>query len=159
MTFHSLAFCVSRRSPRHFLTLAATVLLALGLLAAPLPAQSTASGSVAGRVSDAATGKSLQGAVVKVLGTSAVAYTDAEGRFSLAAIPAGTYKIEVEYVGLDIYATSATVAAGQSASVNATLDSNVLKLAAFTVAESARGQALAINQQKTASGIVNIVSE
>jgi TonB-dependent receptor len=39
------------------------------------------------------------------------------------------------------------------------LESKVMKMESFTVAESARGQALAINQQKTASGIVNIVSE
>ena len=32
-------------------------------------------------------------------------------------------------------------------------------MAAFEVAEAARGQALAINQQKTARGLVNIVSE
>ena len=38
-------------------------------------------------------------------------------------------------------------------------ESEFLQMAAFEVKEAARGQALAINQQKTASGIVNIVSE
>jgi len=158
MHFNALTCTLAHSTARRLLAVSSLALLALALLSSTAFSQAAA-GSITGRVSDAVTGKSLQGAVVKLLGTTAVAYTDSEGRFSLAAIPAGTYKIEVEYVGLDTYATSATVATGQSASVNATLDSNVLKLAAFTVAESARGQALAINQQKTASGIVNIVSE
>ena len=159
MTFSSLVFFASRRTPRPSLALAATALLALGLLAAPLPAQSTAAGAVAGRVSDAATGKSLQGAVVKVLGTTAVAYTDAEGRFTLPGLAAGSYRVEVDYVGLDAYTTNVAVSGGLTASVNALLESKVMKMESFTVAESVRGQALAINQQKTASGIVNIVSE
>lgn len=118
-----------------------------------------ASGSITGRVSDAATGKSLQGAIVKISGTNDVAYTNAEGRFTMSGIAAGSQRLNVEYVGLDPIAKSFMVVGGQSVSVDAALESAVLKLSAFTVAESVRGQALAINQQKTASGIVNIVSE
>lgn len=116
-------------------------------------------GTLAGRVSDAATGKSLQGAVVRVLGTTAVGYTDAQGRFSVPGIPAGPQRVEVDYVGLDPLVLEVTVAAGGATALDAALESKTLKMEAFTVAESARGQALAINQQKTAAGLVNIVSE
>lgn len=120
-------------------------------------AQST--GSIGGRVSDASTGKSLQGALVRVLGTSAVATSDADGRFNLSGLASGIHRIEVDYVGLDPLIREISITAGAVATLNAALGSETLRMDAFTVAESARGQALAINQQKTASGIVNIVSE
>jgi TonB-dependent receptor len=120
-------------------------------------AQST--GTITGRVFDEATGRSLQGAVVTVRGTNSTDYTDPDGRFSIPGIRAGAVTLDVEYVGLDAASQSITVAAGSSATVNVALKSSVLQLAAFEVKEAARGQALAINQQKTAAGIINIVSE
>ncbi len=122
-------------------------------------AQATGTGVVSGRVSDSGSGRSLQGAVVRVAGTTIVDYTDQEGRYSLANVPTGTAAIEVEYIGLDLFRESIIVSADGSHTVNAPMKSEVLKMQAFEVAEAARGQALAINQQKTARGIVNIVSE
>jgi len=133
--------------------------LALLSVPASLRAQATATGTVTGRVSEGATGRSLQGAVVRIVGTAVNDVTDADGRFSLAGVPPGTVSLEVEYVGLDLFRQPVSVAAGAAAVVNAELKSEVLKMQAFEVAEAARGQALAINQQKTARGIVNIVSE
>jgi hypothetical protein len=134
-------------------------LIALALCASNATFAQSAAGTLSGRVSDAATGKSLQGAVVRVLGTNAVDYTDANGRFNLSGVPAGAQRVEIDYVGLDQSVRTVTIAAGGSASLDAALESKTLTLQAFTVAESARGQSLAINQQKTAAGIVNIVSE
>ena len=158
MHFNSLVSTLAYSTARRLLAAASLALLALALLC-PTTVGQTSTGSVQGRISDAATGKSLQGAIVKLTGTNDVTYTNAEGRFTMAGVSPGNYQLTVEYVGLDPYSSNVTLAAGQALSVNATLDSAVLKLSAFTVAESARGQALAINQQKTASGIVNIVSE
>lgn len=158
MHFNSLVSTLAYSTARRLLAAASLALLALALLC-PTTFGQTSTGSVQGRISDAATGKSLQGAIVKLTGTNDVTYTNAEGRFTMAGVSPGNYQLTVEYVGLDPYSSNVTLAAGQALNVNATLDSAVLKLSAFTVAESARGQALAINQQKTASGIVNIVSE
>jgi TonB-dependent receptor len=116
-------------------------------------------GTIAGRVFDEATGRSLQGAVVTVRGTNASDYTDQDGRFSIVGVRAGAVTLDVDYVGLDSAHQQITVASGSTASVSVGLKSSVLQLAAFEVKEAARGQALAINQQKTAAGILNIVSE
>ena len=158
MHFNALTCTHAHSTARRLLAVAALALLALALLSSTAFSQAAA-GGINGRVSEAVTGKSLQGAIVKLLGTTAVAYTDAEGRFSLPGLAAGSYRVEVDYVGLDAYTTNVAVSGGLTASVNAMLESKVMKMESFTVAESARGQALAINQQKTASGIVNIVSE
>jgi TonB-dependent receptor len=115
-------------------------------------------GTISGRVSDSGSGRSLQGAVVRVMGSTATDVTDQEGRYSLS-VPAGTAAVEVEYVGLDLFKQSVSVTAGGRVTLDAELKSEVHKMSAFEVAEAARGQALAINQQKTARGIINIVSE
>ncbi|MEO7412161.1 MAG: TonB-dependent receptor [Opitutaceae bacterium] len=116
-------------------------------------------GSLSGRVSDAVTGKSLQGAIVRVLGTSAATHTDVEGRYTLSGIPSGEHRLEIDYVGLDSQINAVVVPTGATTTANAALGSAVLQLESVTVSESARGAALAVNQQKTAAGIMNIVSE
>ena len=131
----------------------------LGLALSTLAHAQSGTGIINGRVSDAATGKSLQGAIVKIVGTAASDYTDAEGRFSLPAVPAGAAQLSFEYLGLDPITETALVHSGQTTTVNAALKNEVLLLETLRVTEGARGAALAINQQKTARGIVNIVSE
>ncbi|MES2695271.1 MAG: TonB-dependent receptor [Verrucomicrobiota bacterium] len=137
-------------------------LLALGLILGSLPAafgQATSTGTISGRVAEGATGRSLQGAIVKVVGSSAIDYTDPDGRYTLPGVPAGTVSVEIEYVGLDVQRQTVVVSTGATATLNVDLKSEVLRMQAFEVAEAARGQAQAMNQQKTAQGIINIVSE
>ncbi len=130
--------------------------LPIPLLAGSLFAQTF--GTITGRVFDERTGASLEGAVVRIVGTNAQDYTTTTGNYSLSA-PAGEVRIEVEYVGLDTKTETATVSAGTSTRVDIGLTSTILQLDSFVVQESVRGQSLAINMQKVASGIVNIVSE
>ncbi len=116
-------------------------------------------GNVAGHVTDVGTGKSLQGAVIRVVGTNAIAYTDGEGRFFIPSLPVGQRQLSIDYVGLDPVTRELDIAAGRTEAVSISLTSEALKLEPFVVAAEARGQALATNQQKTAAGIVNVVSE
>jgi TonB-dependent receptor len=134
------------------------LLVWLPLLAGGLAAQS-GTGTVVGYVTDSATRKALQGAVVSVAGTHAVAHTDGEGRFTLPALPTGRRRLEIDYVGLDPMSHEVDILAGQTQTVSISLSSEALKLEPVVVAAAARGQSLATNQQKTAAGILNIVSE
>ncbi len=134
-------------------------MLCLTVSGAALHAQATATSSVSGRVFEIAPGKSLQRAIVRAAGTTSTHITDADGRYHLSGVPAGRHTIEAEYVGLDPVRQQVSVSASGHTALDAGLKSEVLRMAAFEVAEAARGQALAINQQKTARGIVNIVSE
>jgi len=126
--------------------------------AATLLAQ-TPTGTISGRVSDAATGRSLEGAVVRVLDSEQVAYTDRDGRFTLVDVPAGTQRILAEYVGLDAATQTLVVGAARSEPLSFSLEKAEVELAELRITAQAQGQARAINQQKTASGIINIVSE
>jgi outer membrane receptor protein involved in Fe transport len=59
-------------------------------------------GRISGKVSDSKTGETLIGVTVKIAGTTTGASTDVEGRYSINGVNAGTYTIEVSYIG---YAT------------------------------------------------------
>src|SRR5690606_6819323 len=158
---------VNKRSAvRQFVLLASTAFVALSAGAAQ--AQSVVSsasvgaeisqGRVTGRVFDLVTGASLRGAVVRVAGGSAQDYTTEDGRFQLVA-PAGEVTLQVEYVGLDASVVTVVVPAGGNATTDIGLTSGAFQVEDVVVRAAASGQALAINQQKTASGIVNIISE
>ncbi len=86
-----------RQSPRRSL---AVLVLVHTLLATTAAAQST--GKLSGRVVDAATGESLPGANVLIVGTQTGTAADVEGNYFLIGVPAGTYDVQASFVG---YAT------------------------------------------------------
>ena len=55
--------------------------------------------NIKGRILDKETGEPLVGALVKVTGSAQGAVTDVDGNYTLKHIPAGTYTIEVTYIG------------------------------------------------------------
>ncbi|MDQ8180847.1 TonB-dependent receptor [Pelagicoccus sp. SDUM812005] len=146
----------TRRSGVSFRTWGAALLALCSFVFAQ--AQS-GTGSIAGQVRDDMTGRSLQGAVVSVPGTNLKDYTDAQGRFSIFEVPAGTHQVEVSYLGLLPHQEQLSVEAGGVKNLEVYLESRVVELDSFSVRGFMSGQSRAINQQKTAAGIVNVVSE
>lgn len=73
------------------------VLLGCGTLVAT--AASAQTGKLAGQVRHSATGETLPGANVLVMGTERGASADAEGRYSVLGIRPGTYSVRVSLVG------------------------------------------------------------
>ena len=137
----------------------ATMLLS-SLLAAAAAAQQTGSGTLSGRVVDAGLGGPLPGAVVLVEGIVLQAVTDGEGRFQLAGVPAGDRTAAVSFLGRQTVRTPVTVAAGRTVTLEIELrDAFVLEEAVtVTAAPIADGEARALNQQKAAPNITNVVS-
>src|ERR1044071_2551848 len=80
---------------------ACSLTLALWLGINPLPAQSTAEGTIAGHVRNAKTGANLEGAVVDVVGSTTSAITGRDGSFTLSRVPAGRRTLQVFYTGLE----------------------------------------------------------
>jgi|LakMenEpi03Aug12_release.lakeMendotaPanAssembly.Ray.scaffolds.fasta_scaffold71260_2 TonB-dependent receptor len=141
-----------------FLPCLAGVLLALltavGALAQPGP------GSIEGRIVNARTGEFLEGARVR-LGTSGVeAFSDAGGFYQLAPVPAGPAQVSVFYTGLPTITLQVQVTGGQPARLDASLGGSAVQLDAFRVATSREmdASALAINEQRFASNIKNVLS-
>jgi TonB-dependent receptor len=130
-------------------------------------AQST-TGSIQGRVLNATNGSYITNARVIVEGSTIQTFSDSSGQFRLDGVPAGAARVRVFYTGLTEQVQAVTVQAGQSTTLDVALDDSasggksgeVVKLDAFTVASRREmdSAALAINEQRFAGGIKNVVS-
>jgi TonB-dependent receptor len=113
-------------------------------------------GSIVGRVGDPA-GDPYVGAEVTVGEVGLKATTDEQGRFRILGVPPGTYEVKVDYLS----ATSATqqveVVAGGTAQISVVLQrfGEEIEVVASPMLE---GEAAALNQQKNAVNITNVVS-
>lgn len=97
---HDVSTTTAVRYRSHRAVLRAPCLLAalvLALYAPGLSAQAT--GTIYGRVGDAATGRPLAGATVQTVPSFARALTTDEGRFVLVGVPAGERTVRVELLG------------------------------------------------------------
>jgi TonB-linked SusC/RagA family outer membrane protein len=92
-------------------------LLSLGLLVG-LAASAAAQGIVSGRLTDQGNGTALIGARVVVVGTSLTAATNAEGRYRIAGVPAGTHQLRASTIGYASGSKSVTVTDGGTATVD-----------------------------------------
>jgi iron complex outermembrane receptor protein len=101
-----------------------------GLWVAPLYAQEP-TGTVRGRVTDQESERPLQGANVTIGSRNAV--TQADGRYSIAGIPAGTVDMRVRMIGYTAQTVSVTVEAGQAIDVDVALTAQAVELSEMVV--------------------------
>jgi Carboxypeptidase regulatory-like domain len=66
-------------------------------------------------------GRALQGAKVVADPGGSSALSDAQGQFTLNALSAGDYDVTISYAGFATFTQKVTVAAGQSARLDASL--------------------------------------
>jgi iron complex outermembrane receptor protein len=129
-------------------------LLGLCAVAAALfinaPAQAQGTGTITGRVLDAATGKYLEGADLTVAGTNLHATSERGGSFALIGVPAGDQQLSASYPGLNPLTMNVAVAPDRAAAVEVNFNSEVVKLEAMHVAGMKEGSAQAIALQKAA---------
>jgi TonB-dependent receptor len=129
--------------------------LTLGLLS--VRAQTAATGNLAGHVSDASTKFALAGARVSA-GSNLETFTDQQGNFQLPNLPAGPVTLNVSYVGYPTQTLTGVITAGQTTHLDAVFSSEVVRLDAFRITGSVVGTALAINDQRAAPALTNIIS-
>jgi len=116
-------------------------------------------GIVTGIISDAATGKALPGANVIINTPNPTgAATDLRGKFIIAGIPTGDYKLTITYIGYQKKIVDISVQPGEVTVINVELKHQTLKGEAVVVTAQASGQNEAINQQIRANNIKNIIS-
>lgn len=135
-------------------------LIILGvLLGTALSAQTAATGVVTGRIAEAGSGSALPGASVVVRSLGLETATNPQGEFLLAALPAGTHTIEVSYLGYAPGTQVVTVAGGGRSNVRFELtSSDVVSMDAYQVSSIRDGTARALNQQRTAANLSNVIA-
>jgi outer membrane receptor protein involved in Fe transport len=113
--------------------IAVAVVLIGGLLFCS-PAWSGTTGKIAGTVTDQATGQSLPGANVVVVGTTLGASTDINGHYTILYVPPGTYQLQVSYIG---YATitmnDVRIYIDQTARIDVALKEELIELGEATI--------------------------
>jgi TonB-linked SusC/RagA family outer membrane protein len=109
------------------------------LLAAAVPTllNAQATGTIQGTVREMGTDRALAGAQVFIPGTQIGTRTDEQGRFTLTAVPAGARSVRVELVAYTPADRIVNVVAGQTATLNIQLASQVFELGALIVTGTA----------------------
>lgn len=116
-------------------------LLAVALAIAAVPGQvlAQATGTIAGRVTDAQQ-QPIGGAQVMVVNGSARAVTGQDGTYRIPGVRAGTVQVSATRIGYDTRTQTVTVAAGGTATADFALSSSALELGGLVVTASGREQ-------------------
>lgn len=143
----------------------ASFLLALAcllLLSKPTQAQTERTpaqggkGAITGRVTDRSGGV-LQGAQISVEPVGLTAVSDVQGQFFINDLDLGSYTITVTYVGFAKFTQMVNVVAGQAASVEVKLSLQSENQEVLVTAERPSAEAEAINIERTADNIVQVL--
>jgi len=118
---------------------------------------STAIGVIKGRVIDDILKSGLPGASIIQQGTTNGTTTDLNGEFFLRT-PAGEITLEISYIGYKKIIQIVSVNEGATTELEITMLGEVTELSGVIVKGSLQGQQKALNQQKNADNIKNIVS-
>ncbi len=110
------------------------VVMALSLGPSPVSAQT---GQIAGRVTNAQSGAPIGQVQVFLAETSLGGLTRADGRFLLLNVPAGTYQLHAEQIGLGSVIQQVTVQPGQTVTVDLTMETQALGLDEIVVTGTA----------------------
>ena len=136
------------------------LLLVLGLtipvLFSTAIAQQT-SGNIKGQIVDR-DGGPLPGASITIKGTTRTVASDLQGNYEIFDVKEGTYTLQVNYMGYKPEDAQVVVRAGQTGLKGFTLQLNSKNLTTVTVSAVMEGQQKALNQQKIADNIKQVVS-
>lgn len=116
-------------------------------------------GKIVGTVIEETSGTPLIGANVILLNTSQGASADLQGNYTISGVQPGNYQISASYLGYEEEVLEVTVQANQVTVVDFSLKESAKELSGVTVyGQLTRGQAKALNEQKNAPNIKNVVS-
>lgn len=115
-------------------------------------------GDITGRIYDDNTGAYLPGASVTLVSSGQSVVTDREGRFRISGVPVGEATIEVQYLSYSNKRETVVVPESGSADILVALNESVLKLERFVVEGYREGRAKALQQKRTATNVLDIIS-
>ncbi len=144
-------------TPLHAKPLALALLGAVAWILAAIPA--VAQSLVTVTVSSADSAQLFQRARVELTPTGREAFTDQSGVAEFAGVPAGDYVARVSYVGYPDTNVPVRVGAGGRVEVPVIFTATeTVKLAQFVVTSEREGNAAALQRQKNAASVENVIA-
>ncbi|OMP76827.1 TonB-dependent receptor [[Flexibacter] sp. ATCC 35208] len=114
-------------------------------------------GNIKGLITDTE-GNALPGASVKIKGTTKGVSTGTAGTFELQGVKEGSYTLQINYMGYAPMETEVKVKGGSTVVKDIKMSSNVHSLSTIQVSSVMEGQQKALNQQRNADNIKQVVS-
>lgn len=115
-------------------------------------------GLISGTIRDK-DGYALPGATLRLDKHNRYTISDADGRYEFLNVPADNYVVEIHYLGYKTITQPAAVTTGKNTSLNIILEEESYEIGTVVVmGDLLRGQAKALNRQKTNSNISNVIS-
>ncbi len=116
-------------------------------------------GLVTGNIVDKNQHLSLPGATLKLKPGNHYTVSNQQGKFEFLGVPAGTYTLEVTYIGYQTFTQEVTVASGKTTDLQLKMEAGgIAGKEVLVIGDRLRGQAKALNQQRNNPNITNIVS-
>jgi TonB-dependent receptor len=115
------------------------------------------SANINGKVTDASKTNLFENAKVTLLETGQVTSSDGKGRFVFTDLSAGTYTIQVEYIGAEKITQQVQVGEDH-AQVELVIGEDTARMDNMLVVGQAAGLSMSMNKQKNAENLVNVLS-
>lgn len=132
-------------------------LLVILLYIAPLSAYAQGQGNLTGRIFDK-DGNTLPGASIVLRGSTLGTATDMNGYYTLRGISAGTKEFVVNYLGYTPIQVTIHIESGKTVNRDFTMEEDQVVLGEVVVSAVLDGQQRALNQQRTADNMMNVLS-
>jgi outer membrane receptor protein involved in Fe transport len=98
------------------------------LLGVSFSVNAQTTGNISGVISEEATGETLPGVNVRIVGTNFGAATDGEGRYTIRNIRPGEYTLEITFIGFQVtQVTGVSVVAGETTEINQSLKEQIFE--------------------------------
>lgn len=115
-------------------------------------------GIIKGRITDEL-GLGLPGATLYIVQINKGSVTDVNGNFTMVEVPAGEHLVNVSYIGYKKAEQTITVVAGENTDFNLSMEAGFTQAGeVIVVGDRLKGQAKALNQQRTNANITNVVA-
>lgn len=122
-------------------------------LAMPATAQQAATGTITGKVTDAATGAAVPDVQVRVVGTTRGAATGADGTYRLTGVDVGTVSVRAQRLGYLPLSKTASVTAGGTVTVDFALQAGVTQIDQVVI--TGTGEAQRKRERGTATSTID----
>jgi TonB-dependent receptor len=112
-----------------------------------------------GTVRDATTGEPLPGVNLVLLNRRSGTTTDQRGTFTFERVPEGSYTLRASYIGYETIRRDVTIEGGETTRLSLEMSVQAVTGEEITVLGTrAAGQAKALNQQKNAPNVLNVIA-